>query len=97
MNSRSMLIATAAAALFLTGAVTARADEKAGGDRPLCRHQCLQGAWCLRVCSQRVQGQERVQGSGHLDDERERLQESGRHRRGSPAEVSSSPRAREDS
>lgn len=36
MKSKSLLIATAAAALFLSGTVTARADEKAGGDQVVC-------------------------------------------------------------
>ena len=36
MNSRGMVIASAAAVLFLTGAVTARAEEKAGGDQVRC-------------------------------------------------------------
>jgi hypothetical protein len=36
MNTKSFLIATAAATLFLSGAVTARADEKAGGDQVIC-------------------------------------------------------------
>jgi hypothetical protein len=36
MNAESLLIATAAAALFLSGAVSARADEKAGGDQVVC-------------------------------------------------------------
>ena len=36
MNSGSMLIASAAAALLITGAVTARADEKVGGDQVRC-------------------------------------------------------------
>jgi hypothetical protein len=36
MKAKSFLIATAAATLFLSGAVTARADEKAGGDQVIC-------------------------------------------------------------
>jgi len=32
MNARSILIASAAATLFLTGAVVARAEEKMGGE-----------------------------------------------------------------
>jgi len=36
MNAKSFLIATAATTLFLSGAVTARADEKAGGDQVVC-------------------------------------------------------------
>jgi hypothetical protein len=36
MNPKSLLIATAAATLFLSGAVTARADEKTGGDQVIC-------------------------------------------------------------
>jgi hypothetical protein len=36
MNPRSILIASAAATLFLTGAVVARADEKMGGDQVRC-------------------------------------------------------------
>lgn len=36
MKGKSFLIATAAATLFLSGAVTARAEEKAGGDQVIC-------------------------------------------------------------
>jgi uncharacterized membrane protein len=36
MNSKGFLIATAAATLFLSGAVPARADQKAGGDQVIC-------------------------------------------------------------
>jgi uncharacterized membrane protein len=35
-KTKGMLIAGAAAALFLSGAVTARAEEKAGGDQVMC-------------------------------------------------------------
>ena len=35
-KSKGMLIAGAAAALFLSGAVTARAEEKKGGDEVMC-------------------------------------------------------------
>jgi len=35
-KSKGMLIAGAAAALFLSGAVTARAEEKAGADQVTC-------------------------------------------------------------
>lgn len=35
-KTKGMLVATAAAALFLSGAVTARAEEKAGGDQVVC-------------------------------------------------------------
>jgi hypothetical protein len=36
MNPKNFLIATAAATLFLSGGVTARADQKAGGDQVIC-------------------------------------------------------------
>ena len=36
MNAKSFLIATTAATLFLSGAVTPRAEEKAGGDQVIC-------------------------------------------------------------
>jgi hypothetical protein len=36
MKRKGFLIATAAATLFLSGAVTARAEEKAGGDQVIC-------------------------------------------------------------
>ena len=36
MNSKGMLIASAAAVLLVSGAVTARAEEKAGGDEVRC-------------------------------------------------------------
>ena len=36
MKTKSILIASAAAALFLSGAVEARAEEKAGGDQVHC-------------------------------------------------------------
>jgi hypothetical protein len=35
-KTKGMLIAGAAAALFLSGAVTARAEDKAGGDQVAC-------------------------------------------------------------
>ncbi|HXJ33036.1 MAG TPA: hypothetical protein VMS22_03280 [Candidatus Eisenbacteria bacterium] len=35
-KTTGILIASAAAALFLSGAVTARAEEKAGGDQVTC-------------------------------------------------------------
>jgi uncharacterized membrane protein len=35
-KTKGALIAGAAAALFLSGAVTARAEEKAGGDQVMC-------------------------------------------------------------
>ena len=35
-KTKGMLMASAAAALFLSGAVTARAEEKAGGDQVMC-------------------------------------------------------------
>jgi uncharacterized membrane protein len=35
-KTKGMLMASAAAALFLSGAVTARAEEKAGGDQVVC-------------------------------------------------------------
>jgi uncharacterized membrane protein len=35
-TSKGVLIASAAAALFLSGAVNARAEEKAGGDQVMC-------------------------------------------------------------
>jgi uncharacterized membrane protein len=36
MNAKSLLIASAAATLFLSGAAIARAEEKAGGDQVVC-------------------------------------------------------------
>ena len=36
MNAKSILIASAAATLFLTGAVVARAEEKMGSDQVRC-------------------------------------------------------------
>ncbi|TMB18559.1 MAG: hypothetical protein E6J59_14215 [Deltaproteobacteria bacterium] len=36
MNTKGLLIASAAAMLFLSGAVSARAEEKAGGDQVIC-------------------------------------------------------------
>jgi len=35
-KSKGILLATAAAALFLSGAVGARAEEKTGGDQVIC-------------------------------------------------------------
>jgi uncharacterized membrane protein len=35
-KTKGVLIAGAAAALFLSGAVTARAEDKAGGDQVIC-------------------------------------------------------------
>ena len=36
MNAKSILIASAAATLFLTGAAVARAEDKMGGDQVQC-------------------------------------------------------------
>jgi uncharacterized membrane protein len=36
MNAKGFVIATAVATMFLSGAVTARAEEKAGGDQVVC-------------------------------------------------------------
>ncbi len=36
MNAKGILMATAAATLLLSGAVTVRAEEKAGGDQVIC-------------------------------------------------------------
>ena len=57
MNGKGILIASAAAALFLSGAVPARAEQKAGADEgPVRGDQRLQGAGFLRHRPQRVQG-----------------------------------------
>ena len=53
MNAKSMLIASAAAALFLSGAVVARADDKAGGNEVRCAG--------INACK----GQGGCAGSGH--------------------------------
>jgi len=36
MNTKGLIIATAVATMFLSGAVTARAEEKAGGYQVIC-------------------------------------------------------------
>ena len=53
-TNKGMLIAGAAAALFLSGAVGARAEDKAGGDQVLC-----QG---VNACK----GQGACAGGGHM-------------------------------
>ena len=53
MNTKGFLIATAAATLLLSGAVTARADEKAGGDQVMCSG--------INACK----GQSSCAGAGH--------------------------------
>ena len=53
-TNKGMLIAGAAAALFLSGAVGARAEEKSGGDQVLC-----QG---VNACK----GQGQCAGGGHM-------------------------------
>jgi uncharacterized membrane protein len=66
-TSKGMLIAGAAAALFLTGALTARADEKAGGDQVTCSgiNSCKGQGTCAgggNSCA----GQNSCKGKGNL-------------------------------
>lgn len=66
MNSKSFLIATAAATLFLSGAVAARADEKAGGDQVVCEgiNACKGQGGCAgagHACA----GKNACKGQGH--------------------------------
>ena len=66
MNGKSFLIATAAATLFLSGAVTARADEKAGGDQVVCEgiNACKGQGGCAgagHACA----GKNACKGQGH--------------------------------
>jgi hypothetical protein len=68
-KTKGMFIAGAAAALFLSGAVTARAEEKAGGDQVMCsginackgQGSCAGGRKLVRR-SERLQGQGQRQG-----------------------------------
>jgi len=66
MNPKSFLIATAAATLFLSGAVAARADEKAGGDQVVCEgiNACKGQGGCAgagHACA----GKNACKGQGH--------------------------------
>jgi hypothetical protein len=63
-TERGMLVASAAAVLFLSGAVTARATEKVAAGGPLRRPQRLQGSGSLRRGGEFLQGQELMQGQG---------------------------------
>ena len=65
-SSKGILIAGAAAALFLSGAVSARAEEKAGGDQIVCSgiNACKGQGSCAGVghsCS----GQNACKGQGN--------------------------------
>jgi hypothetical protein len=66
-TSKGVLIAGAAAALFLAGAVNARAEEKAGGDQVVCSgiNACKGQGTCAgggHSCS----GQNACKGQGNM-------------------------------
>jgi hypothetical protein len=66
MNTKSLLIASAAATLFLSGAVPAMADDKAGGAQIICDgiNACKGQGGCAgggHACA----GQNACKGQGH--------------------------------
>lgn len=66
MNTKSFLIATAAATLFVSGAVTAMAEEKAGGEQVICEgiNACKGQGGCAgagHACA----GKNACKGQGH--------------------------------
>jgi hypothetical protein len=66
MNTKGFLIATAAATLLLSGTITARADEKAGGDQVICSgiNSCKGKGSCAGA-SNSCAGKNACKGQGH--------------------------------
>ena len=89
--SKGILIATAAATLFASGAVKARAEDKAGGDKVKCAgiNEC-KGKGCVRGRRRQLRRPELVQGQGHDRGAEGRVQDEGRQDR--RADARSGPR-----
>jgi uncharacterized membrane protein len=66
MNAKSFLIATAAVTLFLSGAVTAQAEEKAGGDQVICNGiNACKGQGSCAGAGHSCAGKNACKGQGH--------------------------------
>ena len=66
MNAKSLFIATAAATMFLSGAVTARAEEKAGGDQVVCSGiNACKGQGSCAGAGHSCAGKNACKGQGH--------------------------------
>jgi hypothetical protein len=66
MNVKGFVIATAAATLFLSGAVTARAEEKAGGDQVVCEGtNACKGQGSCAGAGHACAGKNGCKGQGH--------------------------------
>ena len=77
-SSRGVLIASAAAGLFLSGAVVARAGEKAGGDTVHCAgiNACKGQAACASA-SNSCQGQNACKGKGWIESSKAECDKKG--------------------
>ena len=81
-KTKGMLIAGAAAALFLSGAVNARAEEKAGGDQVICSGiNACKGRAAAPAPATRAPVRTRCKGQGNIKATRGRLQGEGRQGR----------------
>jgi len=66
MNAKGFLIATAAATLLLSGALTARAGEKAGGDQVICNGiNACKGQGSCAGAGHSCAGKNACKGEGH--------------------------------
>ena len=66
MKAKGFLIATAAATLLLSGSVTARADEKAGGDQVICSGiNACKGKGSCAGAGNACAGKNTCKGQGH--------------------------------
>ena len=77
-TSRGMLIASAAAGLFLSGAAVARAGEKAGGDTVHCAgiNACKGQAACASATNS-CQGQNSCKGKGWIESSKAECEKKG--------------------
>ena len=88
MNAKNVLIASAVAMLFVTGAVNARADQSAGRrSGEVRRWEQLQGTVVLQICAKRLQGQERLQRTRIRPNVHAGLQGQGRYSRSAGQQV----------
>ena len=66
MNTKRFLIASAAATLILSGAVAARAEEKAGGDQVVCEGvNACKGQGTCAGAGHACAGHNACKGQGH--------------------------------
>ena len=77
-SSRGILIASAAAGLFLSGAVVARAGEKASGDTVHCAgiNACKGQAACASAANS-CQGQNACKGKGWIESSKAECEKKG--------------------